>query len=149
MKFLRVHEDIDLPPASLVASVDEVRGMENCFPSSEWAHVYASFKPPPQLVEWAEDHFHQLVLCRYQLIQADLEPHIDIGDEPWKYNLLLTTGGDVRTRWWHNDHIVEEARLDPMMWYSLNVAQTHDAVGITSPRLSIVVRCRSTLDHPG
>lgn len=148
MKYLQIHDNKPLPPPHLVASIDEVLQMENCFPASEWAHVYASFKPPQQLVEWAEDVFDNVVLVRYQLIQQNLEPHIDIGDEPWKYNLILTTGGDVTTRWWDGDVVMETAKLEPLMWYSLNVHQTHDIIGLTSPRLSIVVRCRSTPDRP-
>lgn len=129
------------PPKSLLLPLNEIEQLENLFPNKDYAHVYASYGVPLPLAEWAQDALQMKAIVRYQVIQADMEPHIDLGNQQWKYNYILDAGGDnVKTRWWKNKEVVYEHICEENVWYALNILQTHDVVGVTSPRVSLVVR---------
>ena len=87
-------------PEDLIRPLDQVLEYQNCFKYPEYAHTYASYAANEDLAAFVNSHLGGGYDVRYQVIQQALPVHSDLTLETHKYNYLITTGGDVETRWW-------------------------------------------------
>ena len=140
------YEEIDwLPeiPNDLIDDLNTINSRGNIFPIKDVEHIYASYLVSPDLKKFLQSYFDYPINARYQVIRQQLPVHVDVGDLPYKFNYLIDTGGEVKTRWWSQ---IEDPKnleygkyLKPNTWYKLNVAIPHDISSISRPRISVEV----------
>ena len=132
-------------PYDLIDDLNTIKTYTNAFPYKEIEHIYASYVAPEKLTAFVQSQFGTPIKVRYQVISQNLEVHIDLGTDEYKLNYVIHSGGNnVTTRWWSGEQVdatvLHSEVLKTSKWYNLNVAIPHDVIGITSPRVSIVVR---------
>lgn len=133
-------------PKNLLDDLDTIESYENVFPAQgEYVKTYASYVAPEPLADFMQLWFDYPVLTRYQVIKKALHVHVDVGIKGVKYNYILDTGGDVKTRWWNDvdekaTTILHEVQSEPFVWHSLNISEPHNITEPSRPRVSVVVR---------
>lgn len=134
--------DIPPIPEELIDPLDVIESRKNLFPV-EIPDSYATYFVSDKLQEWGQQFFDYNVDVRYQVIKKALPVHIDFGNNTFKYNYLLSLGGDeVRTMWWDQDrnNIVESFVAPINTWHRINILQPHSISELTSVRLSVTMK---------
>lgn len=133
----------DLPHPPFIESYDQITNYRNYWHTPEYSDTYASYGTDPAIVDFYQDYFDKDITVRYQVIKKALPRHTDWDLPLWKYNYLITTGGDVKTQFWSdmdNDNIVFEIQTPVNTWHELNVGEPHSVTAPTFPRISLVIR---------
>ena len=159
----RYHSDIEfLPPPNPhdIVALDAIRAQGNICPTAnidpEKESIFAVYDVSDELLEQYQSHFPYKVAVRWQIVTADLPIHYDWGTSSDKYLYLTDTGGDdVKTEFYSelDDDPIEGGSLDiegrtliktiqevPNSWFRINVKTPHRVVGITRPRIALIIR---------
>jgi hypothetical protein len=157
------HSDIKfLPPPNPhdIVALDAIRAQGNICPTAnidpEKESIFAVYDVSDELLEQYQSHFPYKVAVRWQIVTADLPIHYDWGTSSDKYLYLIDTGGDdVKTEFYSelDDDPIEGGSLDiegrtliktiqevPNSWFRINVKTPHRVVGITRPRIALIIR---------
>tara|TARA_B110000259_G_scaffold99055_1_gene114335 strand:+ start:1309 stop:1845 length:537 start_codon:yes stop_codon:yes gene_type:complete len=157
------HSDIKfLPPPNPhdIVALDAIRAQGNICPTAnidpEKESIFAVYDVSDELLEQYQSHFPYKVAVRWQIVTADLPIHYDWGTSSDKYLYLTDTGGDdVKTEFYSelDDDPIEGGSLDiegrtliktiqevPNSWFRINVKTPHRVVGITRPRIALIIR---------
>tara|TARA_B110000902_G_scaffold11940_1_gene14372 strand:- start:1652 stop:2188 length:537 start_codon:yes stop_codon:yes gene_type:complete len=157
------HSDIKfLPPPNPhdIVALDAIRAQGNICPTAnidpEKESIFAVYDVSDELLEEYQSHFPYKVAVRWQIVTADLPIHYDWGTSSDKYLYLTDTGGDdVKTEFYSelDDDPIEGGSLDiegrtliktiqevPNSWFRINVKTPHRVVGITRPRIALIIR---------
>ena len=157
------HSDIKfLPPPNPndIVALDAIRAQGNICPTAnidpEKESIFAVYDVSDELLEEYQSHFPYKVAVRWQVVTADLPIHYDWGTSSDKYLYLTDTGGDdVKTEFYSelDDDPIEGGSLDiegrtliktiqevPNSWFRINVKTPHRVVGITRPRIALIIR---------
>ena len=157
------HSDIKfLPPPNPhdIVALDAIRAQGNICPTAnidpEKESIFAVYDVSDELLEQYQSHFPYKVAVRWQIVTADLPIHYDWGTSSDKYLYLTDTGGDdVKTEFYSelDDDPIEGGSLDiegrtliktiqevPNSWFRINVKSPHRVVGITRPRIALIIR---------
>jgi hypothetical protein len=139
---------VDIPqiPEELLDTLDVIEQRKNLHPL-QIPDAYATYFVSDGLQEWGQQFFDFKADVRYQVIKKALPVHIDFGDNTFKYNYLLSLGGDdVRTMWWdenrndENRNLVESFVAPINSWHRINILQPHSISELTSVRLSVTMK---------
>jgi sulfatase maturation enzyme AslB (radical SAM superfamily) len=111
---------------------------------TDFTQKYASYEAPEKLYEFIQSYFSYPVVVRYQIIKKSLGSHIDLGKSTIKYNYILDTGGNCKTRWWNDVaekavNLLYEVESKPFVWHTLNVSVPHSVTEPIRPRISVTV----------
>jgi hypothetical protein len=89
--------------------------------SDSWNH---------EIDQWCKENICADMYFGFQFMDADLEPHTDIGTLT-KINYVISTGGtQVITRFHEQDRVVAEHVIDPNRWHILKADTAHSVAGI-------------------
>lgn len=132
-------------PTKLIDCLEIIEQRTNYFPVPEVVSIYASYEVNQDLQDWIQSQFNYPVVARYQVIKQNLPVHVDRGITEFKYNFIVSTGGnDVHTNWWDDldspKQIVYSIVAQKNIWYSLNVKTPHNVTNVTEPRISVTVK---------
>lgn len=134
---------VDIPPIpeELLDPLDVIEQRENLHPL-QIPDSYATYFVNDELQEWGQQFFDFKTDVRYQVIKKALPVHIDFGNNTFKYNYLLSLGGnDVKTMWWDEDDNLVESFVAPInTWHRINILQPHSISELTSVRLSVTMK---------
>ena len=159
----RYHSDIEfLPPPNPhdIVALDAIRAQGIICPTAnidpEKESIFAVYDVSDELLEQYQSHFPYKVAVRWQIVTGDLPIHYDWGTSSDKYLYLTDTGGDdVKTEFYSelDDDPIEGGSLDiegrtliktiqevPNSWFRINVKTPHRVVGITRPRIALIIR---------
>ena len=143
MKYYKENQKLPKIPDYLIDDLDTIKLRNNIFQNKKIEHLYRSYLPSRNLKQFLQNYFEQPINVRYQLILGQLPIHVDSGALSIKYNFLLLTGGDVKTRWWDNladpKEIVYQCQVPAYTWHELKVDSPHDISIPSSPRLSVEI----------
>jgi len=136
--------DIPSIPESMIDPLEDIEQRQNLHPL-KIPHAYATYFVSDELQQWGQQFFDFNVDVRYQVIKVALTPHIDFGDNEFKYNYLLTLGGkEVTTMWWDAvnspNPSVCSVVLPEKTWHRINILQPHSISELTSVRLSVTMK---------
>jgi len=121
-------------------SLEEIESLNNGFPYPDFAHTFACYDAPKEMLDFFQPYFNFPINVGFQVIKSQVPVHTDIGIDEKKWNYLLSTGGDkVRTRWWDCGEIVQSIAIKEKVWHSLQVNVPHDITSVDSPRIAISI----------
>ena len=130
-------------PERFYNTYETITQIAESFSSEEWG-AFEAWYSHDGLQETLSEWFDYDILARYQTLTQDIDPHIDHGIITRKYLYLWNTGGsDVWTHWWHDNKITQSMRLQPFVWYDMDVGTTHSVSGIEHPRLGVSIICKN------
>ena len=164
----RYHSDIEfLPPPNPndILALDAIKWTYersqtgNIDPEKE--SIFSVYDVSDELLEQYQSHFPYKVAVRWQVVTGDLPIHYDWGTSSDKYLYLTDTGGDdVKTEFYSelDDDPIEGGSIEgdgidiegrtliktiqevPNSWFKINVKTPHRVVGITRPRIALIIR---------
>lgn len=142
-------EEVDnLPsiPNHLIKDLHTIESYNDLFlkKTHKYVGVYSSYEANKKLRDYVQELFDYPVFVRYQVIKKPLPVHVDKAIVPKKFNYIIDTGGDVKTRWWsdvnENKKLLLQYQQKVNKWYELDIHTPHDITKPDRPRISITVR---------
>ncbi len=148
------------PPTSEILDLETIRSNGNICPTAnidtKKESIFAVYDVTPELHSLYQSYFDYDIFMRWQVVTEDLPLHYDWGISPDKYLYLLDTGGDhVTTKFYSElqDDPIEggsfstegrtleyEIHETTKTWFRINVKTPHQVVGITRPRVALIIR---------
>lgn len=143
-------------PEKFILSADAIRHQANYTADISYGESFNTYAVNDEIDSFIRSFLDFDSYVRWQIITTDIPIHYDSGAAPFKFLYITDKGGEnTKTRFWsknENDPVEggivtstdrEVAlQIDESVgrWHRIDVKTPHDVIGVTSERISLIIR---------